>query len=234
MNFSQLHETLRVEMLRRIRGGTLTTSLLARKIHFKPAHISNFLHCKRMLSLKALDRLLEAEHLTIADLLPQPGDDRALVEAPYDIVPLVSQATAIHEVTINPASRLDQVTLQSGLLNSLERRCSASRRVWQRFVAVRISAPQAESMHPVLRPRAILLLDRQYNSSIEYSQEKKSVYAVRDGELLRFRYLERASGSLVLRPCNLDYPVELIQPEPGNNYRDLLVGRVFLMIASEL
>jgi len=124
--------------------------------------------------------------------------------------------------------------LQSGLLSSLEKKCSAPRRPWERFVAVRISEAQAESMYPVLRPKAILVLDRHYNSSIEYTAGKKSVYAVRDGDLLRFRYLEKASRTLVLRPANLAYPVELIQPEPGKTYRDLLIGRVFLMIATDL
>ena len=211
----------------------MTTSLLAHKTRFQPAHISNFLHGKRMLSLKALDRLLVCEHLTVADLLPQRPAVPALVVASYDLVPLVSQAAAIHEVTIAAASVLDHIRLQSGLLNSLVKRCSASRRVWERFVAVRISESQADSMQPVLQPRAILLLDRHYNSSLEYFPGKKSVYAVRDGELLRFRYLERAAGNLVLRPSNLANPVELIQPEPGRTYRDLLIGRVFLMIATE-
>jgi len=234
MNFSQLLEKLRVEMLRRIGSGTLTTSLLARKTRLQPAHISNFLHSKRMLSLKALDRLLEAERLDLADMLPGRRQPSALLAHRHDVVPLVSQTTAIHEVGIAAASVLDQIRLQSGLLQSLAPRCSAPRRAWERFVAVRVSEPQAESMQPVLRPKAILLLDRHYNSSIEYSPEKKSVYAVRDGELLRFRYLQRASGTLVLRPANLAHPVEVIQPEPGKTYRDLLVGRVFLMIATEL
>ncbi len=221
-------------MLRRIGSGALTTSLLARKTRFQPAHISNFLHAKRMLSLKALDRLLESEHLTVADLLSRRVEAPPLLGASFDIVPLVGQAAAIHEQRIAPASVLDQIRLQAGLLNSLAKRCSAPRRVWERFVAVRISESQSESMQPVLRPRAILLVDRHYNSSIEYSPDKKSVYAVRDGDLLRFRYLERAAGNLVLRPANLACPVELIQPEPGKNYRDLLVGRVFLMIASDI
>jgi hypothetical protein len=233
MNFSQLHEQLRVEMLRRIERGSLSTSLLARKTNFQPAHISNFLHRKRRLSLSALDLILKSERLSVADLLPDRGPSQPGTNLPYDVVPLVSQTAAIHEVNIAPASVLDLVRLQSGLLNSIVKRPSPSRKIWERFVAVRITEPQTESMLPVLRPKAILLIDRQYNSSIEYSKEKKSVYAVRDGNLLRFRYIELASGNLVLRPYILAHPVELLEPPPGKTYRDLLVGRVFLIIASE-
>jgi hypothetical protein len=230
MNFSQLHERLRVEMLRRIERGSLSTSLLARKTNFQPAHISNFLHRRRKLSLKALDLILDCENLSVADLMPAREQAPLAAFAQYDVVPMVSQTAAIHETSISPASVLDIVRIQSGLLDSLAQKCTSSRRGWQRFVAVRISAPQAESMRPILRPKAILLIDRHYNSLIEYSKERKSVYAVRDGNLLRFRYIEFDGGRLVLRPHNLAYPVELLQPLAGKTYRELLIGRVFLLI----
>jgi hypothetical protein len=85
-------------------------------------------------------------------------------------------------------------------------------------------------MRPILRPSAVLLIDRHYNSLIEYSKERKSVYAVRDGNLLRFRYVEFEAGRLVLRPYNRAFPVELLEPPAGKTYRELLVGRVFLCI----
>jgi len=43
MNFTQMHERLRLELLRRIQRGTLSVSLLARQTGFGQAHISNFL-----------------------------------------------------------------------------------------------------------------------------------------------------------------------------------------------
>lgn len=217
-------------MLRRIERGSLSTSLLARKTNFQPAHISNFLHRRRRLSLKALDLILDSENLSVADLMPERAAAPPAGPAQYGVVPLVSQTAAIHEIGISPASVLDIVRVQSGLLNSIAEKCSPSRRRWERFVAVRISEPQAESMRPILRPRAILLIDRHYNSLIEYSKERRSIYAVRDGNLLRFRYVEFDAGRLVLRPYNLAYPVELLQPLAGKTYRELLVGRVFLFI----
>src|SRR5580698_3427712 len=69
MNFSQLHEQLRLELLRRIARGVLSGTLLARQTGLRPAHISNFLHRKRRLSLDALDRVLSAQSITIEELL---------------------------------------------------------------------------------------------------------------------------------------------------------------------
>ena len=77
MNFSQLHERVRLEMLRRIQRGDLTSAMLARQTQFVPAHISNFLNRKRMLSLAALDKVLLVQHLTVEDLTDTaPGGRR--------------------------------------------------------------------------------------------------------------------------------------------------------------
>src|SRR5579863_10212162 len=70
MNFLQMHERLRLELLRRIQRGTLSVSLLARQTGFGQSHISNFLRSRRQLSLEALDRVLIAQHMTAGDLLP--------------------------------------------------------------------------------------------------------------------------------------------------------------------
>src|SRR6202048_2371200 len=70
MNFTQMHERLRLELLRRIERGTLSVSLLARQTGFGQSHLSNFLRSRRQLSLEALDHVLAAQHLTAADLLP--------------------------------------------------------------------------------------------------------------------------------------------------------------------
>src|ERR1700690_1978487 len=70
MNFTQLHEHLRLELLRRIQRGSLSVSLLARETGFGQSHLSNFLHKKRQLSLAAMDRILDAQHMAAGDLLP--------------------------------------------------------------------------------------------------------------------------------------------------------------------
>src|ERR1019366_10591889 len=69
MNFTQMHERLRLELLRRIQRGTLSVSLLARQTGFGQSHLSNFLNTRRKLSLDAMDRILTAQHMAAADLL---------------------------------------------------------------------------------------------------------------------------------------------------------------------
>src|SRR5271163_2588161 len=70
MNFQDLHELLRVELVRRIERGTLTGSRLAQQAGFQQAHISNFLNRKRALSLEGLDRVLASQNLSIDQILP--------------------------------------------------------------------------------------------------------------------------------------------------------------------
>ncbi len=70
MNITQMHEHLRLELLRRIQRGSLSVSLLARQTGFGTSHISNFLRRNRQLSLAALDRVMVAQHLSAEDLLP--------------------------------------------------------------------------------------------------------------------------------------------------------------------
>src|ERR1019366_3718198 len=85
MNFSQMHEKLRLELLRRISRGTVSVSLLARQTGFGQSHLSNFLNSRRQLSMEAIDRLLAAQHLTAADLLPVLDSSLAMpFEAPRD------------------------------------------------------------------------------------------------------------------------------------------------------
>ena len=49
MNFADLHERLRLELVRRIDREALTGSRLAQQTGFRQAHISNFLNRRRAL-----------------------------------------------------------------------------------------------------------------------------------------------------------------------------------------
>ncbi len=185
MNFTQMHEHLRLELLRRIRRGTLSVSLLARQTGFGQSHISNFLHNRRQLSLEAMDRILLAQHLEAADLLPftqqagdWPDDDDS------SLIPVVSHVTALFEPYIRRTAVLSMLHLPAGFIETLRARVSNPRRAWQRFVAVRIPSADALPMEPLLLPDAIALLDRHYNSLMPYRPNRPNVYAVRHGSHL--------------------------------------------------
>src|ERR1700759_3154753 len=101
MNFTQLQERLRLELLRRIDRGSVNGALLARQTGFQPSHISNFLRRRRTLSLGALDRLLAAQMLSLGHV-PAPdetnaGSDEAASSISPTPVPVVPPAAAIHD-----------------------------------------------------------------------------------------------------------------------------------------
>lgn len=231
MNFSQMHERLRLELLRRIQRGTLSVSLLARQTGFGQAHLSNFLHSRRQLSLEAMDRILAAQHVTVADLLPAtpqrgywPEDESA------GEVPVVSHATALFEPVIRPSAVQVMLHLLPGSLQSVRAKATNVRRAWQRFVAIRIAAVDALPMEPLVLPEAIALIDRHYNSLLPYRPNRPNLYAVRHGAHLMLRYAEFHSNRLILRPHNIAFPVELITMDPEESPTDLLTGRVALIL----
>ena len=231
MNFTQMHEHLRLELLRRIQRGTLSVSLLARQTGFGQSHLSNFLHHRRQLSLEAMDRILASQHLEAADLLPvthQAGDQPDGGES--SLVPIVTHATALFEPYVRRSAVQSMLHLPAGFIESIRARVSNPRRAWQRFVAVRVSSADALPMEPLVLPDAIALLDRHYNSLMPYRPNRPNVYAVRHGAHLTLRYADFLSNRLVLRPHNIAFPVDLIEIDPGESAGDLIAGRVALIL----
>lgn len=231
MNFTQMHERLRLELMRRIQRGTLSVSLLARQTGFGQPHLSNFLHERRQLSLDAIDRILAAQHLTAADLLPisrHAGEGHA--ENTGSSVTIVSHASALFEPYIRPAVVHSMLQLPAGVLESLHTHVSGPRRTWQRFVAVRIPPADALAMEPLVMPDAIVLVDRHYISLQPYRPNKPNLYAVRNGSHPTVRYVEFQKNRLVLRPHNRAFPVDLVDMEPGESPADQLAGRVALIV----
>jgi hypothetical protein len=231
MNFTQMHERLRLELLRRIQRGTLSVSLLARQTGFGQPHLSNFLHNRRQLSLEAIDRVLAAQHLTAADLLPVLSQAVSLpVDADESSVPVVSHHAAVFEPHIRPSAVQSMLRLPPGLLETIHTRVSNQRRVWERFVAVRVPGADAAPMEPLVMPEALALLDRHYTALVPYRLSRPNLYAVRHGAHLTLRYVDFISNRIVLRPHSIAFPVELIEIEPGDSPSALIVGRAALIL----
>ena len=225
MNFTQMHEHLRLELLRRIRRGTLSVSLLARQTGFGQSHISNFLRNRRQLSLEGVDRLLFSQHITAWDLLP--ANNRA---DESDAIPLVSHATALFEPLIRPSAVRGTIHIPSAVAADTRTRVSISRRNWDRFVAVSIPAAEAQAMDPLVQPEAVVVVDRHYISLAGYRAGRHNIYAVRNGSHLALRYADFLSNRLVLRPHNLAFPVDLLEIPPGESPADLIAGRVAMIV----
>jgi hypothetical protein len=235
MNFTQLQERLRRELLRRIDRGSVNGALLARQTGFQPSHISNFLRRRRTLSLGALDRLLAAQLLTVGDLLALEDNSAAPREAASSLthtaVPVVAPSAAIHDAVPPVSATLDLVHLPLGILEQIRSRRATSRRGWSRFVSVRLTRQQAAGMQPVLPPDTIAVIDRHYNSPVAYQPPQPSIFAVRVGNALQFRLAEFENNRLILRPIELNYPVQLLALGPHEMPSDLIVGRVCLALA---
>jgi hypothetical protein len=232
MNFTQLQERLRVELLRRIRRGILSVSLLARLTGFGQSHVSGFLHNRKQLSLQALDRMLAAQHLAVADLLPTAhGPRNRSFDSESTLVPVISHSAALFEPNIRPSAVQWTLQLPSGAFRNMPARTTTVRRTtWERYVAVRISSGDAEAMHPLVLPDALAVIDRHYNSLVRHHPDRPNLYAVRDEAHLTLRYCDFLSSRLVLRPLNNTHPVSLIEIGPESSPGELIAGRIALII----
>ncbi len=239
MNFQDLHELLRVELLRRIERGTLTRSRLAQQAQFQQAHISNFLNRKRALSLEGLDRVLASQNLTIDQILPL--EMQALADAhlrtpvqpsdPIEIVPVVSPSAAMDEARISPSAIIETLQVSASRLHDNRARPSPKHAHWQRFLAIRADTQQSAAMDPLVSPGAIAVLDRHYNSLAPYRAHQRTLYAIRCGAALLLRFADYDEGRLILRPYSRDFPVQLLPLATHETAADYIVGRVCLVFS---
>ena len=232
MKFLELHERLRLETWRRIDQGVLSPSLLARRARLGQPHISNFLHRRRLLSMAAMDRLLQAQALRVEDLLadelsrPNSRDNAA---ESSDEVPIVSASAAMSAPVIPPRFVLDRIHLPRGWMTGIPTQQAVSRNGWERFVAVRVSPAQADAF---LHAGTIAVLDRHYSALSPLKPPHPNLYGVRLGAHLLFRHLVFESGRLILRPRAVESRLDVIEVESRTGMARLIVGRVCLSIAS--
>jgi hypothetical protein len=231
MNFTQLQERVRLELLRRIERGTLSVSLLARQTELGQGHISNFLHGRRQLSLRTLDKIMKAQHLSVAELLPAArGELMSGQIGEFGQIPLVSHAVALFEPYIRASSVQTMLAFPAAVVKGFESRCSNSRKQWERFVAVRITTAEAWAMEPVLLPGAVVVLDRHYTSFKPYREGMVNLYAARVGTQLLVRYAQYESDRVVLRPHQARLDADVVAIGVGETPNDVLVGRVALVL----
>jgi hypothetical protein len=86
-------------------------------------------------------------------------------------------------------------------------------------------------MQPLLPSNTIAIIDRHYNSPVAYQPPHPSIFAVRVGNALHFRLAQFENNRLILRPLELDAPVQLLALGPHEVPSDLIIGRVCLSLA---
>lgn len=233
MNFQDLHELLRLELLRRIDRGLLTGSRLARQAGFQQAHVSNFLNRKRALSLEGLDRVLASQNLTVDQLLPVDlnASLSTVSSDPTEVVPVVPPSAAMEDAHITPSFVIETIQISAARLHDNRSRPSPKHALWQRFLAIRADAQQAAAMAPIVPAGAIAVLDRHYNSLAPYRSHQPTLYAVRCGSALLIRFVDVNDGRLILRPYSRAFPVQLLALPPNESPSDYIVGRVCMVLA---
>ncbi len=175
---------------------------------------------------------MTAQRLQIEDLLPsRRGASGVLNEEQIEAVvwiPLVEHVVAMMDPYIRPSSTIKMLPFAGEAVKELRARCSSARRQWDRFVAIRISAEDARAMEPLIKPDAVVLLDRHYTSFQPYREDESNLYAARVGSKLVVRYAQFQGERVVLRAYQAKVKAEVLQAEPGETANDLLAGRVVL------
>lgn len=232
MKFKALQENLRKLLLDRIGNKELTGLKLAHQTGFKQAHISNFLNRKRSLSMEGLDKVLHVQHLSVLDLLdPSEINKRASIVPPsedeFENVLLVEGTVAAAQALIQEQDVREILKFKKNFLSRLRPELhSAGRKEWRRFVMIKVDTADAHAMYPRLLANATVLIDRHYNSLTSYRKGEQNMYAVKKNGGCVVRYVEQAGQTLVLRPHNQAFLVDVIQMEAGSNLGDYVVGRI--------
>ncbi len=244
MDFGQLHERIRLEVLRRISKGTMSVSLLARQTGLGQPHVSNFLRQHRRLSLDALDLVLDALRMRVEDLFPRPREASAHKTDRLETVPVVPSYVAMHDAYIRASSLQWELKLARELLGTGETRCSNFRRSWDRYVAVQVNAEEARGMAPVVMPGAIVVLDRQYLVFDPIREGEVNLYAVRRMAQRRESRTREAQLSIrhgmalgdvaVLLGHAGSADAELIRLGEETILEELLVGRVVAVLQTTI
>lgn len=234
MTFEDLHEALRLELLRRIDEGNLTGVAIARQAGFRQAHISNFLNRKRALSMSGLDRVLASQNLTVDQIMPVDLHASSALVPSEDwlrTIPIVPPSTAMEDAVVRAGSVIESIHVSASRLRDCLARPAARVAGWDRFVAVRADGQQAAAMEPMIAAGAILVLDRHYNSLAPYRVHQRNLYAVRSGGGLAIRFVDFDEDRLILRPLSLVFPVQLLTPGADETPADYIVGRVCIVIS---
>lgn len=229
MKFKGLQDNLRKKLQHRISAGELTGLRLAEQTGFRQAHISNFLNRKRSLSMEGMDRVLNVQRLSVLDLLdPDEVNKRSSILPPsddaFENIALVDASIAATQPLIMSMNVREIQKFKRSFVRKLRSDVHGKRRDWERFVAIKANG-DSMSMYPRILPGAVVLIDRHYNSLVPYRRGELNIYAVLNNDNCKLRYVELSGRSLILRPQNQAYPIQIVPIADGETEHDYLVGR---------
>lgn len=237
MLISDLQDRLRVLVRERIEAGEVTGTELGERAGCRQAHVSNFLNGRRGLSIEAMDRMMASLQLEARDLIgvgrrpnvAAPGGNGLALE----MIPLLGMDSPLLERDFDGCEAVEFLYLRKSYLRRFRPEGSAVRRRWRRWVMVRGDKEAVRAMPGCLRPGAMLLLDRHYDSLREARPGEANLYVVQWGEQRLVRYVEQHDTLLLLRPESAQVAVEVVQLAHDAQAADYLLGRVS-MISNEV
>lgn len=212
-----------MELLRRIERDLLTATLLAQRTGLQQPHISNFLRGKRRLSIDTVDRVFAALGLNAADLLDLPGRPSS---KGVRSVPVISSEQAVFDEAVRADMAAEHIMLLPGTLRIQRLAQGARRPKRERFVAVRLSAAQAQPMEPLLQTNSIVVIDRHVNLPTHNTVLTQNVFALLFEGSLQFFYLSLEQDFLILRPHSTLHQARLLAVPFDIAPSDLVTGRV--------
>lgn len=228
LDFGRLQSQLRRAISARIASGQISGNRLAGMTGFRQAHISNFLHGRRGLSIEAMDRVLGSLGISLLDLIPKRALQRfvhAGSDSEYEAIPLLDR-NALHIPIPSSVDVHETVKFKRTLLEKLQRHIVGPRDHWSRFILMHAEKQDVEAMYPRIQHGATLLIDRHYNSSVPHRAAEVNIYVVRLREHAMVRSLDIAGRQLVLRPEQSRVPLEMMTIDPKERYAQKILGRV--------
>ncbi len=228
MLISDLHERIRQHTLATVKSRQLTQRRLAELIGMRQAHISNFLHGRRGLSIGGMDAILKVLGLDVTRLIAMSDQTRSPEDCSTKLenVPLI-QLRAVMNPTFGKKETLGELGFTKVLLQRLNADdCIDSRATWVRFVAVRADSALAAPMYPRFENGSVLLVDRHYCSLDEYRKDQLNLYLIRRDKTFLVRWVEMHGTQLCLRPESSAYPLDFICTDRKNPLTSCIVGRV--------
>lgn len=235
LHFHDLQEALRKRLREHIDSGELTGTELAEKTNFEPAHISNFLNRKRGLSLSGIDRVMQAEDLSVLDLISSEEiHHHAGILAPpeddYANLPLVEPRHAASP-QMRARDVIEVIKFRHSFLRGLRSDMVGYRGDWLRFLLMKPLHACCQAMSPRLTPGCTVLLDRHYNSLTPYRQGETGVYAIRSGGEAMVRKAHLEGNTIVLGTESPTIQSRLVHLPPDADPTALIIGRVaFIMM----
>jgi DNA-binding phage protein len=228
MNLLEMHEQIRTMCLHIIARGDVTSADLSRRTGLSRSHVSKFLHAHGQLSFTAAHRILKALHLEVEAVVNRGHQPQSRAEHEIEI-PLVSHSAALFEPEIRAHAVERWLFIHHRDLPPPGPGRSLLRQSWRRFIAIRIDRDGARSMGRPEYAGAIAVIDRHYSSLRLYAPPRPNLYAIRDGNQVALRYIERVDNYLVYFPANRAVLPKVTEVAQNTNAGHYIAGRVAMI-----